>query len=430
MRPFVLILILCAPAAADLSSAALAKEDVVHLRSGGRLEGKVTEKGDKIEVDTGGGVVVLAKDEVARIEKKEWVAPKSARPRRAPAKLGGSYGHPFYAFKLYLPPQWQRVKQEGSASVSFVGPRDQAYTPRMDLIIEPDKTDLAAYVSKYKEAFRRKYPEVRFPFEETLTIRGCAAYQFSAAFTSGDPPLPQQTLWTFVAESDRKYVLTFNCSQSWFERYYGAIDASMRTLRIFPLPAATTEEKKEFLDHYSKAEAAYRAGKLDEALAGFQAAAKLVPEFADIHSAVATILMKKDDMPGAEAAYRRALALEADDVNHAYNLGVCLLKQSRHDGAIETLRKAVELDPSMEPALTNLGAAYLAAGKHDLARETLQKAVAADPESATAHYNLGLASERAGRLQDAEREYRETLKADPNHGEAKKSLERLRKNAK
>lgn len=413
-----------------LALGSLAAADVVHLRSGGRLEGKVTDKGDKIEVDTGGGVIVLAKDEVARVEKKEWVAPKSVMPRKVLARLGASYAHPFYAFKLYLPAKWQRIKQEGSASVSFAGPRDQAYTPRMDLIIEPDKTDLAAYVSKYKEAFRRKYPEVRFPFEETLTIRGRPAYQFSAAFTNGEPPLPQQTLWTFVSEDDRKYVLTFNCSQNWFERYYGVVDASMRTLRLFPLPAATLEEKKQFTERYAKAEAAYRAGNLDEALSGFQASAKLVPEFPDIHSAVATILMKKADMPGAEAAYRRALALEADDVNHAYNLGVCLLKQSKHDGAIETLRKAAELDPTMEPALTNLGAAYLATGKLDLARETLQKAVQADPESATAHYNLALACERSGRLQDAEREYRETLKADPKHEEAKKSLERLRKEKK
>lgn len=51
-----------------LLAAAPAWADVVELEGGGRLEGEVTDRGDRIEVETAVGRVVVSKDEVARIE--------------------------------------------------------------------------------------------------------------------------------------------------------------------------------------------------------------------------------------------------------------------------------------------------------------------------------------------------------------------------
>jgi tetratricopeptide (TPR) repeat protein len=296
----------------------------------------------------------------------------------------------------------------------------------MDLYYQVSKKELAEFVTAYKDAFRKGVKDVQFLYEEVLSVRDKQGYQFSVQFTDGDLPVVQQALFMFIADGDRKYVLGFNTSQAWFDRYYPVVDASMRSFRIYPMPNVTAEDKRRFLTRYQSGEQYYRENKLTDALSDFQAAEQICPEFADLHSTVATIQMKLSRYPDAEAEYRKAAELDPDDAAHPYNLGVCLLKQSKSEGAIEALKKAVSLDATFEPALTNLGAAYLGKDQNEPARQALEKAIVADPESAPAHYNLGLAYERLDRPKDAERQYKEALSADPKHEDAQKALDRVR----
>lgn len=406
-----------------LGGSALA--DVVYLKSGGKIEGKVTDAGAALEIETANGKVTVEKDLVERIEKKEYVPPKAAMPSRKPVKLGAPFAHPFYGFKVLLPPKWQNGKTNGQAVASFWGPKEQLYQPRMDLYFQVSKRDLPEFVAAYKDAFRKGVKDVTFLYEEATAVRDKQGYQFSVTFTDGDLPVVQQALFTFIADGDRKYVLGFNTSQAWFDRYYPVVDASMRSFRIFPMPSITAEDRKRFLTRYQSGEQYYKENKLAEALGDFQAAEQLCPEFADLHSTVATIQMKLSRYPDAEAEYRKALEADPDDPAHPYNLGVCLLKQSKSEAAIDALKKSVALDGTFEPALTNLGAAYLGKDQNEAARQALEKAILADPESPAAHYNLGLAYERLDRPRDAERQYKETLSADPRHEDAKKGLERV-----
>jgi tetratricopeptide (TPR) repeat protein len=424
-RVLVLLALCCGVAYGDLSSVALAEEDIVHLRSGGKVEGKVTDLGDKLEVETTNGKVTVEKDLVERIEKKDFTLPKGMLGKK-PVKLGAPYAHPFYAFKMYLPPQWHYGKTQGQAAASFWGPKDQLYQPRMDLFYQVSKKDLVEYVTAYKDAFRKSVKDVTFLFEEATAFRDKQGYQFSVTFTDGDLPVVQQALFTFLSDGDRKYVLGFNTSKAWFDRYFAVVDASMRSLRVYPASTLSAEDKRRFLTRYQSGEQYYKEGKLTDALSDFQAASLICPDFADLHSTIATIHMKQSRYPDAEAEYKRAVEIDPEDSNHHYNLGVCLLKQSKSEAAIDALKKAVAIDAAFEPALTNLGAAYLGKDQNDLARQTLEKAIVADPESAPAHYNLGLSLERLDRKKDAERQYKEALSADPKHEDAKKALERIK----
>jgi tetratricopeptide (TPR) repeat protein len=398
--------------------------DIVHLKSGGKVEGRVVEKGDKLEIQTPSGTVTVAKDDVLRVEKKDFAAP--ARPAKKDVRLGPTYAHPFLAFKIWLPPKWMRGKESGAATMSFYGPKDQFYHPRMDLRIDTSAKDLAEYVRAYKDAFRKAFADASFLFEEASGVRGRTAYQFCVLFNEGEPAIPQQALFTFVAEGNRKVVLSFNCTQAWFERFYGQIDASMRSLRLYPAPAPSTQEKQRFLTAYNRGEQAYRESRWAEALEDFREAAGVLPDFADLQTTLGSVNFRLGRHEDAEAAYRKAIAIDPDDATPHYNLGLLLLKQSKFDPAIAAFKRAVELEPASEPALSNLGAAYLGRGLDALAKETLEKAVALDPESAAAHFNLGLSYERLDRKKDAEREFKETLSADPKHAEAQKALERLK----
>jgi len=416
---------LAAAALALLLIGGPASADIVHLRNGGKIEGKVTDKGTSLEIENANGKVTVEKDLVERVEKKEYVPPKGSIAKK-PVKLGAPYAHPFYGFKLLLPAKWANGKANGQAVASFWGPKDQLYQPRMDLYFQVTKRELPDFVSAYKDAFRKGVKDVTFLHEEATAIRDKQGYQFSVTFTDGDLPVVQQALFMFIADGDRKYVLGFNTSQNWFDRYYPVVDASMRSFRIFPMPTLSADDKKRFLVRYQSGEQYYKENKLADALADFQAAEQICPDFADLHSTVATLQMKLSRYPDAEAEYRKAVEADPDDPAHPYNLGVCLLKQSKSEAAIESLKKSVALDATFEPALTNLGAAYLGKDQNEAARQALEKAILADPESPAAHYNLGLADERLDRPRDAEREYKEALSADPRHEDAQKGLDRVR----
>src|SRR5207244_998436 len=153
MRALLALLLLAPPLFAD----------VVHLRNGGKIEGKVSDKGDALEVETANGKVTVEKELVERVEKKDFTPPKGLMAKK-PVRLGTPYAHPFYAFKLYLPPKWQYGKTSGQAAASFWGPKDQLYQPRMDLFYQVSKKELVDFVTAYKDAFRKSVKDVTFVY--------------------------------------------------------------------------------------------------------------------------------------------------------------------------------------------------------------------------------------------------------------------------
>lgn len=341
-----------------------------------------------------------------------------------PVRLPENYAHPFLAFKIYLPAKWVRGQNRDKVNCSFYGPKDQMFVPRLDLIVERTKDDVATIVGKFKAAFEKQYPKVKFIRDGALGGRSGEGYVFVAEVDSDG--IPTHSAWGFFVSGDRAYTMSFAVSKAWSDKYIPFVEAAMKSLRIFDEPKASLEQKQEFEKEFNAATAANRKSDFGPAESGFKRCTELLPEWPETHGALGIVHMKKKNYAGAEDALRRAVELDPDDPAWNFNLGACLLQQSKYDGAIKHLEKASTLDPS-EPALTNLGAAYLAKDQTDKAIETLLKAVKADPESATAHYNLGLAYEKASKMRDAEREFRETLKIDNKHEPAREALKRVLK---
>ena len=419
MRTLLAVLVLAAPALAD----------VVHLRNGGRIEGRVTEEGNRIRIETATGTLTVDRKDVVRIEKKPWDPPARPNvvPKAKPVRLGTSFSHPFHAFKIRLPHGWKRGRRsQGRATVSFWGPKTQGFQPRMDLFMETSDIELPDLIARYKSAFRKAFADVTYPFEATMTANGKTAYQFSATFSDGAPAIRQQSLWTFVVDDRRKAIMSFNCTAAWYGRYKPFVDASMRSIRLFDPPEITPDEKSRFLTRYAQARKAYEAGRLEDAREGFEEALRIVPSYVEIYTALGAIHMKTGRIADAESTYRRAMKLDPGDATHAYNLGVCLLKQDKIAQAITALESALKIDPASVSALVNLGVAFLSKDLNGPASKHLERAVLLDPENAAAHYNLGLAYERLDRPRDAAREYKEALSADSKHAEARKALKRVK----
>jgi len=344
-------------------------------------------------------------------------------PPRKPVPLPGSYAHPFHAYKILLPPQWVRGKNQGQAHASFYAPKLEPYVPRVDLHVQKPVKEFGAFMAEWRGSFRKAFPDSSFPTDEVTSVRGRTAQFLEITFTDGG--IPMKSMWMAVGRDERVYLLGWACTAAFYDRFARTVEAMLRSLRIYAEHEVPIDTKKAYDRLYGEAEGFYRAQKFAEAADKFRECAEILPEYPEIHATLGTALMRKRDYPGAEAAFKRAMELDPEDASHFYNYGATLLQQGKYEPAIEALRKAATAEPWMEPAWTNLGAALLAKKDAKAASEALEKAVAADPESVAAHYNLGCAYEALDKRDKAAAQYREALKLDPKHDGARRGLNRV-----
>lgn len=353
------------------------------------------------------------------------LSPEQQDKKEGWVRLEGSYAHPFLAFKIRLPAGWAAGERQGKAACSLYGPTEEPFTPRIDLFSERDGRPVAMVAARFKEGMKSLDGEVLFVEDVPIPVAGGEGWQLVAR--TEKPGFPQKTLWTFVPAGERKIILSFTCSEAWFNRYRRFVDASMRSLRAYPEPTLGRAEREKFLELYRKAEALYREEKLDEARKGFEEAKTVLPTWPEIHAILGALHLRLKDYEAAEKACREAFRLDSKDSTTAYHLGLSLLRQSKSEQAEKALVEAVKLDPFEWAAQTNLGVARMALGKPDQALPPLEEGAKLAPEEAMAHFNLGQAYEALDRKSEAEREYRDTLSLDPEHEGAKEAMERMKK---
>jgi Flp pilus assembly protein TadD len=155
------------------------------------------------------------------------------------------------------------------------------------------------------------------------------------------------------------------------------------------------------------------AGRVDEALAGYEALAAKDPESAPVHRMLAAAAKKKGDVARAEAEMRKAVELAPDDPLARRDLGVLLYETGRPELALPEAEKAVALDPQNGGLLFNLGLIYQNAGRSQDAWDTLVKAEAADPQNAELQYYLGTVAVGLGKTDEAVARFKKYLATSP-----------------
>jgi len=125
------------------------------------------------------------------------------------------------------------------------------------------------------------------------------------------------------------------------------------------------------------------------------------------------------DWRGAEAEFRRAIALSPNYATAHHWLAVTVLRaQIRGDEALAELQRAQALDPLSPIINVELGEALQLAGKADLGIQVLQKQIALDPAFFMARMYLGIGYLVTGRLTEAlvELETAHRLEASATYG--------------
>ena len=170
------------------------------------------------------------------------------------------------------------------------------------------------------------------------------------------------------------------------------------------------------------ANALYKAGRTDEALANFRNAIELQPNFAIAYNGLGNVLLGEKKLDEAITAYRKAIELQPNLAMPYSNLGSVLTQQGKLDEAIAAHQKAVNLRPDAAIAHSSLGAALVDQGKYEDAIVAVHRAIALDPKFAQSYSNLGTALEAQEKLDEAIAAYRKATELQPDNVDAQYKL--------
>ena len=163
-------------------------------------------------------------------------------------------------------------------------------------------------------------------------------------------------------------------------------------------------------------------GRLDDAVTGYRRALRLQPELAEVHNNLGNVLLQLRQDDAAAASYRRALQINPDFAQAHSNLGNALRALGQPREALASYRWALEIEPNFANAHNNLGNALLQLGQVDEAVKSYRRALEIKPDFADALSNLGNALRDLGQLHEALASYRRALELRPELGEAYNNL--------
>ena len=142
--------------------------------------------------------------------------------------------------------------------------------------------------------------------------------------------------------------------------------------------------------------------------ASCRAALKLAPRDVAAWNLLGEIL-NASDAAGAEAAWREALAIDAQDPEVLFHLGNRLRERGDHAAAITHYERALVRVPGHAGVLNNLGLALEATAQPERAERCYQEVLAADPQHADVLANLGDHMKQQQRYREAVLAYEKAL---------------------
>jgi Flp pilus assembly protein TadD len=150
----------------------------------------------------------------------------------------------------------------------------------------------------------------------------------------------------------------------------------------------------------------WKQGKTDEAITLFKKAISVNPGYSDSYFNLGTAYDSQGDYPAAVAQYTKALELNPMNLEAHVNLGNILAHSGSYEEALKHYRTVLSVNPLQIEARVNLATSLLKLGDRQAAIEQYLEAIRIKPDYAIAHGNLAVIYYYVGRYADAWREIR------------------------
>lgn len=158
---------------------------------------------------------------------------------------------------------------------------------------------------------------------------------------------------------------------------------------------------------------ACQIGKNEIGLPLIRRAIEQAPDVASFHVNLGNVLSLKDDDDEAEQCYRRALALEPDNIEALINLA-SLVRRADLSGALALTERAVRLAPDRGEAHFALASTMRRLKRAEEAERHYRKALEINPELLPVYHELARLFYAQYRFEDAASVYRAWLKIRPD----------------
>ena len=203
--------------------------------------------------------------------------------------------------------------------------------------------------------------------------------------------------------------------------------------RAVQLDPASIDARHGLVQFFARAPA-IAGGGMDKAKEEARAIGAL--NAAQGHAELAELLMREQDLAGAERELVAAIAAAPDSASFAYRLGLLYQDERKWTQAFAVYERLMKDRPGDPLAHYYWGRTAAFSGQHpDRGEQELRywlvhsAASSPAPLESAVHQRLGMIYERGGRLPDARNEYQAALAINPKNDEARRSLAAMKPNA-
>jgi tetratricopeptide (TPR) repeat protein len=180
---------------------------------------------------------------------------------------------------------------------------------------------------------------------------------------------------------------------------------------------------------YKKVSELERDKRLNEALKVLKAIVEIDPDDFIAWAKFGAVNFEINDLPAADAAFRRALEINVEYTPAWINVGKLRMAQKQFDAAAQIFEHALSLEPDTARYYRLLGEAYIYGKKGTLGAEALNKALVLDPIGmAESHVLLAKLYDLAGQKEKASHEYSLLLDKVKDHPDRKKFEKYIKEN--
>jgi tetratricopeptide (TPR) repeat protein len=311
-----------------------------------------------------------------------------------------------------LSPQTLALCMERNEQALAMNPNDWVLHQKMAQLLElsPDKTQQTRALEEWRQviSLMPQYPDAHRELGVLLDRTG----------------------QTPDAETELRMALKLanNCSPSALNALGHVLAGQNRLTEAVAHYEKAIQLKPNFADaHSNLGTALERLGKKTEAKAHFEEALRLAPANTQAAAQMGELFDQHGEVTAAITRYTEMLHADPSNAATHFKLGRCLALLGRSADAQEYYAEALRLQPDFADAHSELGVELGKSGKLSEALDHFRKAVGLQPDSEEFHKNLGVALARQHQFDQAAVEFEAALRLNPNDANAQRLLQAARR---